>query len=177
MRTVGLPSWSLWQAILPHQHTLLVHEDNQAMLRVIETGRNPTMRYLHRTHRVSVAWLHERFQDPEVNAKTFCEESDQMCADIYTKAFTDPVKWVHVCDLINTFDPKRLLVLCRAYAQKERFLPNSGGGQTPSHPMPRRRQCLLPPLSPCLIPWDSHVLLGDRKMFGTSGTDFWFECT
>ena len=37
-------------------------EDNQAMIRVIETGKNPTMRYLHRTHRVSVAWLHEVFQ-------------------------------------------------------------------------------------------------------------------
>eukprot|EP00972_Heterocapsa_arctica_P044286 6538916-Heterocapsa_arctica.AAC.1 len=31
-----------------------------------------------------------------------------MCADIYTKAFTDAILWVHVCDLINIVDPKRL---------------------------------------------------------------------
>ena len=51
-----------------------------------------------------------------------------MCVDIYTKAFTGPVKRVHACGFINSFDPKRLFVLCRAYAQKERLLPNSGGG-------------------------------------------------
>ena len=41
------------------QPPLLFHEDNQAMIRVVATGKNPTMRYLVRTHRVSVAWLHD----------------------------------------------------------------------------------------------------------------------
>ena len=62
LRTVGMPALSLWHTLLPHRPVILVHEDNQAMLRVVETGKNPTMRYLHRTHRVSVAWLHERFE-------------------------------------------------------------------------------------------------------------------
>ena len=31
-----------------------------------------------------------------------------MCADIYTKGFTDAAKWVEVCDLINIVDPARL---------------------------------------------------------------------
>ncbi len=35
-------------------------EDNQAMIRVIETGRNPTKRHLGRVHRVATSWLHER---------------------------------------------------------------------------------------------------------------------
>ena len=59
LRMVGLPALQLWHTLLPHTPTILVHEDNQAMLRVVETGKNPTMRYLHRTHRVSVSWLHE----------------------------------------------------------------------------------------------------------------------
>eukprot|EP00974_Lingulodinium_polyedra_P010199 978988-Lingulodinium_polyedra.AAC.1 len=57
--TVGLPSHALWIALLPCKYILAVREDNQAMIRVVETGRNPTMRYLHRTRRVSAAWLYE----------------------------------------------------------------------------------------------------------------------
>ena len=51
----GLPCLDLWEILLQRPCPLVVHEDNQAMLRVIETGRNPTMRYLGRTHRVSVS--------------------------------------------------------------------------------------------------------------------------
>ena len=64
LRTVGMPALSLWHTLLPHRPVILVHEDNQAMLRVVETGKNPTMRYLHRTHRDNVAWLHEAFERP-----------------------------------------------------------------------------------------------------------------
>ena len=33
------------------------------MIRICQTGRNPTMRYLSRTMGISIAWLYERFQD------------------------------------------------------------------------------------------------------------------
>ena len=36
------------------------------------------------------------------------ELSSRMCADIYTKGFTDGPKWIEVCDLINIVDPARL---------------------------------------------------------------------
>ena len=67
LRHCGLPALDLWQAVLPNQKVLCVHEDNQAMIRIIETGKNPTMRYLHRTHRISVAWLHEVFGGKDLN--------------------------------------------------------------------------------------------------------------
>ena len=57
--TDGLPALSLRRVWFPHQPPLLFHEDNQATMRVVSTGKSPTMRYLARTHRVSVAWLHE----------------------------------------------------------------------------------------------------------------------
>ena len=41
MRTLGLPSLSLWDALLPQHGDMVVHEDNSAMIRVVETGRNP----------------------------------------------------------------------------------------------------------------------------------------
>ena len=54
LRTDGLLALSLWRVLFPHQPPLLFHEDNQAMIRVVSTGKNPTMPYLARTHRVSV---------------------------------------------------------------------------------------------------------------------------
>ena len=78
------------------------------MIRVAETGRNPTMRYLARTHRVSVAWLHETFS--QQNICFMYEVSSLMCAGIYTKAFTDATKWQAVCDFINIVDLQQFLL-------------------------------------------------------------------
>jgi hypothetical protein len=59
-----------------------VHADNQAMIKIVESGRNPTMRYLGRTHGVSVAWLHETFKGEDLSLAY--EISTRMCADIFT---------------------------------------------------------------------------------------------
>ena len=67
LRTSGLPGQLMWDRILKHKPPLLVHEDNQAMIRCVETGRNPTMIYLHRTHWCSVAWLHECFERKDMS--------------------------------------------------------------------------------------------------------------
>ena len=45
----------LWEVLLPRGFTSVLHEDNQAMAQVIKTCRNPTVRHLHRAHRISVA--------------------------------------------------------------------------------------------------------------------------
>jgi hypothetical protein len=51
---------------VPHAYAFICIEDNQAMMACARSGRNPTMRYLGRTHRVSVAWLKEIRDDPHV---------------------------------------------------------------------------------------------------------------
>eukprot|EP00969_Alexandrium_andersonii_P255119 11277818-Alexandrium_andersonii.AAC.1 len=86
MRQEGLPSHSLWDCPMGESHTRYVHEDNRAMLAVMRSGRNPTMRYLHRTHRVSVQWLHEH---------------------IYTKTFDA----VNKLSLIHISEPTRLALI------------------------------------------------------------------
>ena len=86
------------------------------MIRVVKTGRNPTMRYLARTHRVSVAWLYEAFASDSI--RIIYEVSAKMCADIYTKAFTDATKWSAACDLINIVDPKRISVFASTSSQE-----------------------------------------------------------
>ena len=78
------------------------HEDNQAMIRVCETGRNPTMRHLGRVHSVDIAWLHERFQS-DLFALLYTT-SDRMRADVFTKGYTNSDKWRHAHVLIGVFD-------------------------------------------------------------------------
>ena len=125
LRHCGLPCLDLWHRLLPHLPGLVVHEDNQAMIKVVESGRNPTMRYIGRTHGVSVAWLHETFKGEDL-ALAY-EITSRMCADIYTKAFTDADKWKLACWLINICDPKELFQLAKRSKEWEQPPPPSGG--------------------------------------------------
>ena len=77
LRHCGLPSFALWWTLLPQRPRLMFHEDNQTMVRVAEIGRNHTMRYLARMHRVSVAWLHGTFS--QQNIGLMYEVSSRMC--------------------------------------------------------------------------------------------------
>ncbi len=51
------------------------------------------MRYIQRTHHVSVAWLHELGAAKEIQLGY--EDTNHMCADVFTKAFTNVVSWAH----------------------------------------------------------------------------------
>ena len=108
-KNIAIPAFDLCDALLPHGWRAIFHEDNQAMIRVVETGRNPTMRHIGRVYRIAISWLHERLaakgiKDPVDLVYT---KSDDMAADIYTKAFTDPKKWDHALQLIVIFVPQR----------------------------------------------------------------------
>ena len=106
MRVVGLPGLELWQLLLPHCPRMRFLEDNQAMLQCVRSGRNPTMRHLARTHRVSVAWMHEQYKSKNF---TFAHESgEKMPPDIFTKMFADKDKWKKARHLINIVLPEEL---------------------------------------------------------------------
>ena len=83
------------------------------------------MRYHLRTHWVSVAWLHERFSGKDF--KLVYEESAKMCADIYTKAFTDAQKWQAVCWLINIVDPAEIVHMLKQSEEGSADPPPGGG--------------------------------------------------
>ena len=110
LRLVGLPSLDLWDVVLnngcastqPKRTTrvkMVFHEDNSAFIQVVRTGRNQTMRHLNRHHRISVAFLHETFKGEDWDL--IYTPSAEMCADIFTKAFNDPLKWKVARMLIN----------------------------------------------------------------------------
>ena len=65
--------------------------ETKAMLRILKSGRNPTMRHLERTHRMCVAWLHEQHQ--REGFLFDYTNTRSMVADIYTKSIPSPHKW------------------------------------------------------------------------------------
>ena len=93
----------IWERMWGRTPILHTYDDNQAMIKVCETGRNPTMKQLQRTHGVNVTALHEAAQRPDVDLQ-YIKSADQR-ADIYTKAFTDADKWLHACWLVNIVHP------------------------------------------------------------------------
>ena len=101
-----LPALDMGDKILPAGYNASFHEDIQAMIRAIEMGRNPTMRYLHRTHRISTATLHEIITEKVSDATINCEytTSAEMAADIFTKGFTDKHKWNHATRSVSIID-------------------------------------------------------------------------
>jgi hypothetical protein len=59
LRVEGLPALDLWSVVFCRKVACFFHGGNQAMMQVCLSGRNPTMRHLNRTHRVSINVLHE----------------------------------------------------------------------------------------------------------------------
>ena len=100
IRTEGLPALQLWDTVLERPTKLVFQEDNQATIQILKTQKNPTLRHLNRTHRVNVSWLCEVFRDLNEVGLKYCK-TGEMAADIFTKAFTNPIKWNAALDLIG----------------------------------------------------------------------------
>jgi hypothetical protein len=66
LRTEGVPALDLWETITGKKIPLKFYEDNQAAIRVLETGRNPTMKHLSRTHKVDLRWIYETLKNDNV---------------------------------------------------------------------------------------------------------------
>ena len=103
LRTMGLPALSIWETLTGKSPKLLFHDDNQGMIGVVRSGRNPTMRHLERTHGIANTSLHEHFT--RENYVLMYEVTSKMAADIHTKGFKNPLSWKRACMLINLLDP------------------------------------------------------------------------
>ena len=107
-RSEGLPALDLWEVLLNRKNVeLQFYEDNQACISIVETGKNPALRHMGRTHQVDVKWLHESFRD--AHFKLGYIQSDDQAADIYTKAFTSKEKWAVVTWLIGHMTREQLV--------------------------------------------------------------------
>ena len=98
IRIEGLPALQLWDMVLERSTKLVFQEDNQATIQILKIQKNPTLSHLNRTHRVNVSWLCEVFRNLNEVELKYCK-TDEMAADIFTKAFTNPIKWNAALDL------------------------------------------------------------------------------
>ena len=79
---------------------LYVFEDNEAVIKMIIKGRNPTMRHVSRTHRVALDWLFDRINlDPKIQIK-YINTKNQL-ADILPKGNFTRDEWNHLLCLFN----------------------------------------------------------------------------
>ena len=98
LRALGVPSQEIWRLFLPEPR-LIAHEDNMVTIRIVESGRNQTMKHLGRTHGICIGWLSE-----QLARQTFeivYEPSSTMAADVFTKAFSNPFAWAHALELVG----------------------------------------------------------------------------
>ena len=100
-----MPALKLVERILKKSPNFVFYDDNKAMIGVVRSGRNPTMRHLERSHGVSISWMHEMFTRDYMYLNLAYEVTDRMAADIYTKAFNDGRKWKHACLQIGRVIP------------------------------------------------------------------------
>ena len=90
LKTKGIPYLDITDRILQRKTQISFLEDNTAMMRVCQTGKNPTMRHLGRTHGICVSWLHERVTADSCTMY-HCDTTKQS-ADIYTKGYKEKDK-------------------------------------------------------------------------------------
>ena len=79
---------------------LYVFEDNEAVIKMINKGKSPTMRHVSRTHRVALGWLFDRINlDSKIKIK-YIDTKNQL-ADILTKGSFTRDEWNHLLCLFN----------------------------------------------------------------------------
>ena len=106
LRAEGLPALTFWETILGRPVRLVLEEDNQTAITVLKTGYSTALRHMGRTHKVCLRWIHERIVDKEVEVK-YCLSKDQS-ADIFTKGFSEPIKWRAALENISV-RPRRII--------------------------------------------------------------------
>ena len=78
--------------ILSAPHSIQpVLEDNQASVRIMESGKSPAFRHADKTQRINLGWLSEQFRRKHY-VLAYISTSLQ-AADILTKPFTNADKW------------------------------------------------------------------------------------
>ena len=73
-------------------------EDNQATIRIIESGKSPSFRHTDKTQRLNLSWLAEQFR--RKHFRLVYVTSQLQAADILTKPFANSEKWKRAVSLI-----------------------------------------------------------------------------
>ena len=100
LRTEAILAMPLWEKLLGRRVDVEFMEDNEAVVKICRSGNSQKLMHLPRTHRVDASFIAECTQELNV-CKMGHAHTDNQAADICTKRFTDPPKWLKLLYLIN----------------------------------------------------------------------------
>ena len=97
LRELILPNIDLWELILNLKENTLkvsVYEDNEATQKLIKSGKfDKAMGHVKRTHGICLSFSHDCYKKGLIEVKD-CHTTS-MCADIFTKSFSDAEAYDH----------------------------------------------------------------------------------
>ena len=94
-KKLGYPALDFWEKVFGECIKIDMFQDNQATMRVLQTGKAPTLRHFPRAHGVSLKWI---FSAVKQHANLCDCNTDVMAADIFAKHFINEEKWVAACN-------------------------------------------------------------------------------
>ena len=83
---------------VPHSVQPIVLEDNQATIRILESGKSPAFRHADKTQRLNLGWISEQFKRKHYELAYI--NTSLQAADILTKPFTNAEKWNRALQLM-----------------------------------------------------------------------------
>ena len=92
-------------AHVPHAIEPVVLEDNQATIRILESGKSPAFRHADKTQRINLGWIAEQFR--RRHYKMAYINTNLQAADILTKPFTNSDKWSKALELMRIAPEKQ----------------------------------------------------------------------
>jgi hypothetical protein len=101
----ALPIQEFAEQIFEKEVQLQCHQDNSAVIQIVEAGYSPKLRHVSKTHRINLSSLYEVFEDPSVRLTYI--STDKQCADIFTKALA-PCKFPHALNLLQMKDTAKV---------------------------------------------------------------------
>eukprot|EP00439_Symbiodinium_sp_Y106_P019629 s5035_g2.t1 len=91
-------------ACMPHAIEPILLEDNQATIRIFESGKFPAFRHADKTQRINLGWIAEQFR--RRHYKMAYINTMLQAADILTKPFTNLDKWTKALELMRVGQDK-----------------------------------------------------------------------
>ena len=110
----------LFDKILERPVELIIHEDNQATMKVVEAGYSNKLRHISRTHKVNLGSLREILDQKGIKLQYI--ETSKQAADIFTKAL-EPLKWPNAIQLLGMSTHKDEHVQARTRVPLTCFIP------------------------------------------------------
>ena len=108
---------------------LRIYEDNEATQKIIASGKFKAMSHVNRTHGISLSFSHDCHKKGLFTLRD-CH-TKAMCADIFTKYFTDPLAWQHAHQLLGILPRVKGIKIVgsdpKAAADSERVNSSDGG--------------------------------------------------